>query len=120
MDAPSLHADRDLLRRILENLLENALRHAPVNSVVSVRTSESKGVTELRVADTGQGVPPSLREAIFDRFVQVDKPEQATGRSGRGLGLAFCRLAVEAHGGRIWVEDAQPGAVFSLSIPNAG
>jgi signal transduction histidine kinase len=95
------------------------LRHAPGSSVVSVSTSDSNGETELRVADSGQGVPPALREAIFDRFVQVDKPEQATARSGRGLGLAFCRLAVEAHGGRIWVEDAQPGAVFLLSIPNA-
>ena len=119
VEAPSLDADRDLLRRVLENLLENALRHAPVNSVVSVSACESKGVTELRVADAGHGVPPALREAIFDRFVQVDKPEQAEGRSGRGLGLAFCRLAVEAHGGQIWVEDAQPGAVFLLSIPNA-
>jgi signal transduction histidine kinase len=120
VEAESLEGDRDLLRRVLENLLENALRHAPVNSVVTVTARTSAAGTELGVADSGEGVPLALREAIFDRFVQVDQPEQAANRSGRGLGLAFCRLAVEAHGGRIWVEDAQPGALFMLSIPNAG
>jgi signal transduction histidine kinase len=118
LEATSLEADPDLLRRVLENLLENALRHAPLNSVVTVTARPSPGGIELGVADAGEGVPLALREAIFDRFVQVDKPEQATNRSGRGLGLAFCRIAVEAHGGRIWVEDALPGARFLLSIPN--
>jgi len=118
VSAPSVNADPDLLRRVLENLLENALRHAPPNSVVTVSASRRPGAIELGVADAGPGVPPAHREAIFDRFVQVDKPEQAANRSGRGLGLAFCRLAVEAHGGRIWVEDAQPGALFLLSIPH--
>jgi signal transduction histidine kinase len=120
VEVPSLEADQDLLRRVLENLLENALRHAPVNSVVTVITRAAAGGTELAVADSGEGVPLAMREAIFDRFVQVDNPEQAATRSGRGLGLAFCRLAVEAHGGRIWVEDAQPGALFLLSIPHVG
>lgn len=120
VEVGSLDADPDLLRRVLENLLENALRHAPANSVVTVSARAAPGAVELSVADTGEGVPVELREAIFDRFVQVDNPVQATTRSGRGLGLAFCRLAVEAHGGRIWVEDAEPGAIFLLSIPNAG
>lgn len=119
VEATSLDADRDLLRRVLENLLENALRYAPANSVVTVTARTGPDGVELGVADAGDGVPIALREAIFDRFVQVDQPEQATNRSGRGLGLAFCRVAVEAHGGRIWVEDAQPGASFLLSIPNA-
>jgi len=119
VEVASLEADQDLLRRVLENLLENALRHAPANSLVTVSARAVPGAIELAVADTGTGVPVELREAIFDRFVQVDKPEQAKTRSGRGLGLAFCRLAVEAHGGRICVEDAAPGAIFLMSIPNA-
>ncbi|HEY3256590.1 MAG TPA: hybrid sensor histidine kinase/response regulator [Polyangiaceae bacterium] len=120
VEADSVDADPDLLRRVLENLLENALRHAPSNSVVTVTAARvGAGLTELGVADSGEGVPPALRDAIFDRFVQVDKPDQPASRSGRGLGLAFCRLAIEAHGGRIWVEDAQPGALFLLSIPHA-
>jgi two-component system, sensor histidine kinase and response regulator len=60
-----------------------------------------------------------MRERIFDPFVQVESNDRSTSRSGRGLGLAFCRLAVEAHGGRIWVEDASPGAVFCMSFPDA-
>jgi len=114
----TLKADPDLFRRVLENLLENALRHAPEQSVVRLSIAADLGVTEVRIADSGKGVPEELREAIFDRFVQVDSRDSGVSRSGRGLGLAFCRVAVEAHGGRIWVEDAKPGAVFCVRLPN--
>jgi two-component system sensor histidine kinase/response regulator len=116
----SVNVDVDLFRRVLENLLENALRHAPGGSKVHVSASRDDRETELRVSDTGPGVPHELREAIFERFVQVDSRDRGATRSGRGLGLAFCRLAVEAHGGRIWVEDAKPGAVFCVRLPDAG
>jgi signal transduction histidine kinase len=117
---PSLRvrADADLLRRVVENLLENALRHAPEESVVLVSSVLRADALELRIADRGSGVPPELRESIFERFVQVESRDRAVTRSGRGLGLAFCRLAVEAHGGRIWVENGSPGAVFCLSLPH--
>lgn len=118
VEVSAVSADRDLLRRVLENLLENALRHAPTNSEVTVSVRPGVDGVELRVADQGTGVPEALREAIFDRYIQVNAEEQATSRTGRGLGLAFCRLAVEAHGGRIWIEDASPGAAFILSIPH--
>ena len=111
-------ADPDLLRRVLENLLDNALRHAPEGSVVRVSGLAHAGEVELRVADTGPGVPESMRQLVFDPFVQVESNDRSVTRSGRGLGLAFCRLAVEAHGGRIWVEDASPGAVFCLRLPH--
>jgi two-component system sensor histidine kinase/response regulator len=114
-----VQADEDLLRRVLENLLDNALRHAPEDSTVRVTSRGGDGAAELRIADTGRGVPPELRERIFDPFVQLESKDGSTSRSGRGLGLTFCRLAVEAHGGRIWVEDASPGAVFCLSLPHA-
>ena len=118
MNAATASADADLLRRVIENLLENALRHAPEESVVSVSSAELDGAFELRIADQGTGVPAALRESIFERFVQVESADRAVTRSGRGLGLAFCRLAVEAHGGRIWVEDGAPGAVFCLRLPH--
>lgn len=114
----TVDADPDLLRRVLENLLENALRHAPAESVVQVSARPGAGAVELRVSDQGSGVPSELREGIFDRFVQVTSHSEAVTRSGRGLGLAFCRLAVDAHGGDIWVEDAQPGAVFAVRLPH--
>jgi two-component system sensor histidine kinase/response regulator len=113
-------ADDDLLGRTLANLVENAIRHAPRGTSVRVVSRRVDGSTELRVEDTGRGVPPELHEHIFDPFVQLEPEALPSSRSGRGLGLAFCRLAVEAHGGRIWIEDANPGAVFALRIPDAG
>ena len=61
--------------------------------------------------------PAEMQEKIFERFVQVEGSEHIT-RTGRGLGLAFCKLAVEAHGGSIWVEDGSPGALFCVRLPN--
>lgn len=108
--------DGDLLRRVLENLVENALRHAPKESAVHVTAARHGSEVEIRVQDAGRGVAPELRERVFERFFQVDAGEQPATRAGQGLGLTFCKLAVEAQGGRIWVEDAAPGAVFCVRI----
>jgi two-component system, sensor histidine kinase and response regulator len=111
-------ADTDLLRRVLENLLENALRYAPKGSRITVSARTHGEAVELRIADEGQGVPVELRDSIFERFVQLaTSKDRMVPRTGRGLGLTFCRLAVEAHGGRIYVEDAAPGAVFCILLP---
>jgi|CZKU01.1.fsa_nt_gi signal transduction histidine kinase len=118
LESATLVADEDLLRRTLANLLENAIRHAPRGSVVRVTRRRSEGATEVRVADAGTGIPDAMRESIFDPFVQLDPQSSLSSRSGRGLGLAFCRLAAEAHGGRIWIEDANPGAVFAVRLPD--
>jgi signal transduction histidine kinase len=109
----TIAADPDLLRRVLENLVDNAIRHAPPESSVRVSSIDHGATVELRITDAGPGVPPQLRERMFDRFVQGSAPA----RGGRGLGLAFCKLAVEAHGGTIWIEDASPGAVFCVQLP---
>lgn len=119
--APTLdciRADEDLLRRALTNLVENAIRHAPEGTAVTVAATANEHAVEIRVADRGKGVPTSMRERIFDPFVQIDGALDATTtRGGRGLGLAFCKLAVECHGGRIWIEDANPGAILAMSLP---
>jgi len=115
--ADSVYADPDLLRRIIENLIDNALRHAPAGSKLRLSTQREPEGVELRIADNGRGIPEAQREKIFEPFVQ-GTGEQALSRSGRGLGLTFCRLAVEAHGGKIWVEDAQPGAAFCMRFPD--
>jgi signal transduction histidine kinase len=111
-------ADEDLLQRTLINLLENAVRHAPKGTAVRLETQRTDAATELRVSDAGRGVPEDLRAHIFDPFVQLDASGLPPSRGGRGLGLAFCRLSAEAHGGRIWIEDANPGAVFVLAVPD--
>jgi signal transduction histidine kinase len=109
-------ADRDLLQRVLENLVENALRHAPPGTTIRIGARRDGGDVELSVVDQGPGVPEGMRDQIFDKFVQIGR-EHPTSRTGRGLGLTFCRLAVEAEGGRIWVEDAAPGAAFRVRLP---
>lgn len=109
-------ADRDLLLRTIENLVDNAIRYAPEQTTVALTAIPDPGGVEIRVADAGPGVPEALRPRVFERFAQA---EGARARTSRGLGLAFCKVAVEAHGGRIWIEDAAPGAVFCLRIPHA-
>ncbi len=112
---PALDADPELLRRVLENLLDNAIRHAPEGTEVRIGVRRAGGGTELRVRDHGRGVPADQRERIFEPFARAAGPSAA---GNRGLGLAFCKLAVELHGGRIWVEDAGPGAAFCAWIPD--
>lgn len=119
IEADRSHADEDLLRRMLANLVENAVRHAPSGSAVKVTSAAGPAGIELRVIDAGTGVAPELRERIFDPFVQgTDGSERFASRTGRGLGLAFCKLAAEAHGGAIWIEDASPGSAFCVRLPD--
>jgi signal transduction histidine kinase len=116
LESRRVRADEDLLRRTLANLIENAIRHAPKDSVVRV-TSERKAETiDIRVADTGAGVPSAMRDKIFDPYVRLETDDWRSTRTGRGLGLTFCKLAVEAQAGRIWVEDGTPGAVFVMRL----
>ena len=110
-----VRADADLLRRVLENLLDNAIRHTPKGGKVELSSRLEGNVLRLTLSDSGPGVPAELRDRIFDPFVQVEAGQRAV--AGRGLGLTFCRLAIEAHGGRIWVEDARPGARFCIELP---
>lgn len=117
VEVPQLRADADLIRRVIENLLDNAIRHAPSGSQVRLSALASPGLVELRVSDAGPGISPALQQAIFERYVQVEGEAQAKHRAGRGLGLAFCKLAVEAHGGNISVEDANPGCIFVVRLP---
>ncbi|MGZ4779060.1 MAG: hybrid sensor histidine kinase/response regulator [Thermoanaerobaculia bacterium] len=118
LGATEAFVDEDLLRRLLANLVENAIRHAPKNTAVSVTTATVDGACEFRIADAGPGVPAEMRERIFDPFVQIEEGDsRPDARTGRGLGLTFCKRAVEAHGGAIWIEDASPGSVFCVRLP---
>jgi signal transduction histidine kinase len=106
----------ELIARVVRNLLANARRHAGGSGRVVLSARAANGRVTVRVDDDGPGVPPAERERIFERFHRVDS---ARGRSsgGSGLGLAISREIVEAHGGRIWVEDSPlggAGAAFEL------
>ncbi|HEY6176225.1 MAG TPA: hybrid sensor histidine kinase/response regulator [Kofleriaceae bacterium] len=114
-----IRGDHDLLHRMLANLIENAIRHAPADTAITVSAAVRNGATELRVADRGAGVPEAMREKIFSAFVQLEDPETGVPqRAGRGLGLAFCHVVATCHGGTICVEDGAPGAVFCVRIPD--
>lgn len=112
-----VRVDLDLFARVLANLVENAVRHTPAAGRVTVRGEAlPNGGTRVLVADTGEGIAPGLRERIFERYVQLENT-QAT-RGGRGLGLAFAKLAMRAHGGDVCVVDGpESGACFSVSLP---
>jgi two-component system, sensor histidine kinase and response regulator len=118
-DSVDLDVDDDLMERMLANLVENAIRHAPAATAVRLETSAVDGAREVRISDAGKGVPESLRASVFDAFVQAPSADSQRDAGGRGLGLAFCKLAAEAHGGTIDIEDGRPGAVFRLRLPDA-
>jgi len=111
--------ETDLLVRVLKNLVDNAIRHAREATEVHVSAKLTGSSVEIRVADQGPGIRPEVRETVFEPFVQLEQGASAVQGLGRGLGLNFCKIAIEAHGGRIWVEDAAPGAVFCFTLPHA-
>jgi signal transduction histidine kinase len=112
--------DEDLIRRVLENLADNALKYAPGGKViVRARKDAQTDSLVLEVEDTGPGIPPAQREAIFEKYARLERSPHS--ERSRGLGLTFCRLAVEAHGGRIWVdgvEGSERGSIFRARIPS--
>lgn len=117
IETDTMLADEDLLRRTLANLIENAIRHAPPATQVTVSATAPGGETEIKISDAGKGIPSEMRDKVFDPFVQLEAGDRGVSRSGRGLGLSFSKLAVEAHGGRIWIEDANPGTLVRLRFP---
>ena len=116
-DVPVFEADGTLLRRVFANLIQNAITHSAraVELQLSARL-DGDGVL-FTVADNGPGIPKEYQELIFRKFEQVRTPNAPRVRSS-GLGLAFCKLAVEAHGGRIWVQsDEGRGSAFHFRLP---
>ncbi len=109
--------DRDLFARVMENLLDNATRYAPRGGRCAVTVKRDLVGVEITVGNNGPPVPANERAAIFGRYFQVEA-RRAAARANRGLGLYFCKLAVEAHGGAIHVEErGDLGAVFVVRIP---
>jgi EAL domain-containing protein (putative c-di-GMP-specific phosphodiesterase class I)/signal transduction histidine kinase/CheY-like chemotaxis protein len=115
---PALSADRELLRRVIQNLIDNSIKYAPEAGTIWVEAIlGSSDRVVLRVGDEGPRVPETLRGKIFEKYTQIER-EASRSRDSRGLGLRFCRLAAEAHGGRIWVEDREPAGVrFCVELP---
>ena len=109
--------DRDLVRRVLENLVSNAIRHTPARGQIRIHVARDEAWVRVSVHDEGDGVPPEARSRIFEKFGTAEVRSDRIYHSV-GLGLTFCRLAVEAHGGRIGVDSAEPtGSIFWFELP---
>ncbi len=121
-DMVPVSADSQLIIRVLQNLLDNAIKYSGRGTAIHIsafegvheaHASQHSGVVTIAVRDQGIGIAPENHEKIFTKFGQVGDR-----RSGTGLGLTFCKLAVEAHGGRIWVESALgAGSTFFFTLP---
>jgi signal transduction histidine kinase len=107
-------ADAEKVQRVLFNLIQNAIRHTPADGSVTVRAKGGPSGVEVEVADSGEGIPAGEGERVFEAFYRGDS---ARGEDGAGLGLAISRAIVEAHGGRIWLEDAHPGTRVRFTLP---
>jgi signal transduction histidine kinase len=108
------HGNPEQLRRVLFNLIQNAIRHTPPDGSVTVRAEAVDGAVEIEVADTGSGIDADQRPRVFEPFYRADSARQ---HPGAGLGLAIARAIVEAHGGAIWLEDAPVGTRVRFRLP---
>jgi signal transduction histidine kinase len=115
--AATLLADPERLTRVLGNLLQNAIRHTPADGSVVVTTSATGSEVVVSVADTGNGIPPGDVSRVFERFYRAEKSRSRTG-GGSGLGLSIAKSIVEAHGGRIWIDQTgSAGTTVSFALP---
>jgi len=118
---PAALIDVSKIERVLLNLVDNALKFTPEDGHVQIRAGlwdGAPGMLLVEVADDGPGIPDDYKKRIFNQFQQVDGSYGR--RRGTGLGLTFCKLTVEAHGGHIWIEDNPGGgSIFCFTLPSA-
>ena len=112
---PGVFVDAEMIRRVIINLLENAIKFSHVETVIEVGAKRDGANVQFWVKDNGPGIPANAREHIFEKFARL-KDKDSPG--GLGIGLAFRRLAVQAHGGKIWVESEEgKGSKFIFVLP---
>jgi PAS domain S-box-containing protein len=111
----TVEVDADLLTRTVENIFDNALRYTPSGGSIEIDLREVGPDVEIRIGNTGRAIPAGARSRIFEKYGQVSSD---VGRRNLGLGLYFCRLAIEAQGGGIWVEESEHmPTVFGIRLP---
>ena len=117
-DAPVFEADKSLIKRVLNNLIQNAVTHSAQAVKIDLQARRDGDGVLFTVADNGPGIPSEYHDVIFRKFERVKTQGVPRTRSS-GLGLAFCRMAVDAHGGRIWVKSAGEGhgSAFHFTLP---
>jgi two-component system, NtrC family, sensor histidine kinase KinB len=114
---PNILVDTDMLRRVLINLLENAIKYSKTGTEIETGARKNSGSMQFWVEDNGPGIPSAEQKRIFEKFAKL-KVRAERRPSGLGIGLAFCRIAVQAHGGTIWVESEEGmGSKFIFTLP---
>ena len=114
---PPIWVDEDMARRVLINLMENSLKFTPQDGQFEVGARHEESWVHIWVKDNGPGIPLSEQDRIFDKFTRLRSGNKS---NGLGIGLAFCRLAVLGHGGKIWVEsEPGKGSTFHFTFPIA-
>ena len=116
---PHVHADSSRLDQVLSNLLSNALKFTPEGGEIEVGTSRDNGNgTRIWVKDSGVGIPPQEIGYLFEKYRQTSSGKNSK-QKGTGLGLVICKMIVETHGGKIWVDSEEgKGSTFTLTIPS--
>ncbi len=117
---PPVRADEKAIAEVLHVLIENATKYSPKDTEILISVSKTaEGLMRVTVEDHGVGIPAEMREKVFDKFFRFSAPDTAPRPSGLGMGLAIARAIVEAHNGRIWIEDAAtgPGSRVSFTLP---
>ncbi|HSD85759.1 MAG TPA: ATP-binding protein, partial [Anaerolineae bacterium] len=119
-DLPFIRADAERISQVLTNLVGNAARYSPARTAITVTAQRVDSMVQIDVIDQGPGIPRQAQARVFEPFQQVGRPP-TTRTGGAGLGLAICKGLVEAHGGRIWVQEhSEPGTTISFTLPVAG
>jgi two-component system phosphate regulon sensor histidine kinase PhoR len=116
-DLPQVRGDREKLQQVLINLVENALKFTPAAGRITLSAQAQNGMVQVRVRDTGAGIPQEHLPYLFERFYKVDRARRD---GGTGLGLAIVKQIVEAHRGEAWVESQEGvGSTFAFTVPRA-
>lgn len=117
-DLPLVMADKQRAAQVIVNLVGNAAKFSPLNTLISVNASVKQGFVQVDITDQGPGIPPSKRDVVFETFTQLEMKDPRGNNKGVGLGLAICKGIVEAHQGTIWVQESEgPGTTISFTLP---
>jgi signal transduction histidine kinase len=114
-DLPQLSADEGMLKRVIINLLENAIKFSPLDGTIALSAKSEDQQLFISIKDSGPGIPDEAKDRIFNKFTRLDAKSFP---KGIGLGLAFCKLAVNAHAGKLWVASTiGQGSQFNILLP---
>ena len=120
-EGAAMTGDEEMIKRMIVNVLDNAVRHAPSGSIVDVRLVRAAGRYEMAITDTGPGIPEPAQAHIFERFYRADPARSRANDSGAGLGLALARWIARAHDGDVWLlRSSSQGTTFMMAVSPGG